>query len=163
MARAGFVRVLPAISGTSGVRTPRIIKKAERYARNAVATVKMAQLTVYARHIRQDAGRRRMAEVHMRVARISLQWGSNALSICEYALSKQAGDRLGRLPGWLLSQYKRVQSSARHNCHSQIPSGGLGASRCKAPAANICPHIRSQRLTVCNAVSGSNKRFAHAV
>lgn len=137
MARAGFVRVLPAISGTSGARTPRISKKAEHYARNAVATVKMAQLTVYAQHIRQDAGRRRMAEVHMRVARIVLQWGSNALSICEYALSKQAGDRLWRLPGRLPSRRKRAQSSARHNCRSQMPSGGLGASGCRAPCAMV--------------------------
>ena len=137
MARAGFVRVLPAISGTSGARTPRISKKAEHYARNAVATVKMAQLTVYAQHIRQDAGRRRMAEVHMRVARISLQWGSNALSKCEYALSKQAGDRLGRLPGQLPSRRKRVRNSTRHNCHSQMPSGGRGASVREAPRAMI--------------------------
>ena len=78
-----------------------------------------------------------MAEVHMRVARISLQWGSNALSKCEYALSKQAGDRLGRLPGQLPSQYNRARSSTCHNCHSQILSGGLGASGRRAPRAII--------------------------
>ena len=78
-----------------------------------------------------------MAEVHMRVARISLQWGSNALSKCEYALSKQAGDRLGRLPGRLPSRCKRVRNSTRHDCRSQMPSGGRGASGCRAPRATI--------------------------
>lgn len=135
----------------------------------------MAQLTVYAQHKRQDAGRRRMAEVYMRVARIVLQWGSNALSKCEYALSKQAGDRLGRLPGQLPSRRKRAQSSARHNCRSQMPSGGLGASGCRAPCAMVVvaknhqvvavqagAKLRAPQLSQTNAIRTSRRKRAQS-